>query len=315
MRVFPSTASRGVGMAALCLVASIQWVPSVQGGEPVVVLNGPTSVGEKSEAVAKDDARPVVKELIAQQPTAPHANWPVTPAAALVQSPLPEIALQSEPAAAPRSAPAIEAAKSDVFAGSKGEATHSGSGRVKVTRYNRNSVLARGDNEGERVPARPAADPSISTIECVAGCGGKSGMVVYRAPVVSTTTGKPLSNIGVQTVASAMPTAAEAATIQCVAGCYSTPKAYPSRAAPGPMQQATLSVPPASAQPTVVSLGRSMPSAAAMVVPKPAVARKRPQRPSVQRAQAKRTPTPWRTWSTQVTLHNYLAPRARPAGE
>lgn len=71
-------------------------------------------------------------------------------------------------------------------------------------------------------------DPGKSIITCVAGCAEQNGKPVYQGGLRSTGIGPQVSNAA----AASGGVPGVGATIDCVAGCYSTPKSYQAPPAP-----------------------------------------------------------------------------------
>ena len=186
--------ARRLCSTTLCLAAIILTTGPVSPAEPVVVIN---AVVASEELAARAAQLPVAASIKQHPPIAPHADPAVGVTAA------PEVAKGIEAASAKPPAQESPDAVAPIAAAPPAPPA--------LDKPAPSSVLA-------------ANNPGFSVIECVAGCVGPVGTVVYFKPLISTDTGKADLPGGIQTAAS--PTPAEATTITCVAGCYDTPKTY-----------------------------------------------------------------------------------------
>lgn len=278
-------------VATAAFLATLAIHTPVTADEPIVILNREPADTEASEA-------PTLA-LGGSGPTAPHVGWPITVRAVELEKPTPGLAAAG-PVPAPAAAPAPEAGPRQSL------------DRVRVIRAGRRNFQTQGD--APIVPARLPTNPALSRIECMAGCSPQRSPIVYEAPIISARTGQIAAPAGLKPIAALAPSPADANTITCVAGCYSTPKTYLARPAPAPVQQAALEPPKPVTLATLpqpnraTSAGRLIPSVAKIAD----VRKLRPRaRTSAALASPRLPPRAWRTITTRVTLRQYLPARGR----
>lgn len=295
----------GVGIAVLCAMGASFDVGNAGAAEPVVVINAPTISGVPAEAQPAVDAigQPIVAPpiVVAASPAAsadpnfePLSDVAAPPAAATRAG---AVAVVTEPA------PAVEPPASSMVAlpvAAKPEPSwekrpefFTRPGLATITRYNRKATRTAGDADAPIVAAasKAAADPRFNVIECVAGCKGPKGTVVYYALRLSSQTGQPIDTAGIKPALATSPPPSDPAIIACVAGCYSTPKAYIARfpvakAQAGQAGLVPVSAPTTALVPTIASVETPSP------VPVRALIRRVSKRYAVQRS---RKPRAWHT--------------------
>ncbi len=276
----------GGRIVAFWLAVAAATLPVALASEPIVVINTSQPSGNAAEPAP---------------PTAPHIDWPVATADVAPASPGIEAA-GTDGSSSDRSPPVIALApKPPPVWATAPERSHTGVGLTSITRYNRKGPQARTDPSVPIIPAisAAAANPAFNLIECVAGCIGARGTVVYFAPRLSSQTDRPVEPAGVQSAVLTLPAPAAANTITCIAGCYSTPKSYASRYPLAPPHGAAADALPAASL---------IATAASMDEPGPVSARVRARGPKIRFA-AFRAAKP-RSWHTTTLLRQErLMPR------